>query len=101
MTSRSLLYRVLLILGLTLVAFVYLLPTFVSELPSFWKGFLPSQRVHLGLDLQGGTHLVLNVDINKVVENALDRNADEIKREIDPKYVAPKKTVLERILPQR
>jgi preprotein translocase subunit SecD len=80
-TSRSLLYRVLLILGLTLVAFVYLLPTFVSELPSFWKGFLPSQRVHLGLDLQGGTHLVLNVDINKVVENALDRNADEIKRE--------------------
>jgi preprotein translocase subunit SecD len=80
-TSRSLLYRVLLILGLTLVAFVYLLPTFVTDLPAFWKSLLPSQPVHLGLDLQGGTHLVLTVDINKAVENALDRTADEIKRE--------------------
>jgi preprotein translocase subunit SecD len=80
-TSRSLTYRVLLILGLTLVAFVYLVPTFVTDLPSFWKSYLPSQRVHLGLDLQGGTHLVMTVDVNKAVENALDRNAEELKRE--------------------
>ena len=81
MTSRSLTYRVVLILGLTLVAFVYLVPTFVTDLPSFWKSYLPSQRVHLGLDLQGGTHLVMTVDVNKAVENALDRNAEELKRE--------------------
>jgi preprotein translocase subunit SecD len=87
-TSRSLLYRELLILGLTLVAVVYLVPTFVTELPEFWKSYLPSQRVHLGLDLQGGTHLVMTVDVLKAVENALDRNAQDLKREAGEAKVA-------------
>ncbi len=82
MRNRSLLYRILLIVGLTLVAGVYLVPTFVTDLPQFWKDYLPSQRVHLGLDLQGGTHLVMTVDIEKALENSLDHNIDEIKREL-------------------
>ncbi len=88
MTSRSLLYRVLLILALTLVAFVHLVPTFVTELPGFWKSLLPSQRVRLGLDLQGGTHLVMTVEVQKAVENALDRNAEDLKREAGDAKVA-------------
>ncbi len=46
-----------------------------------WKGLLPDRRVQLGLDLQGGTHLVLTVDVDKAVESTLDRNLDDIKRE--------------------
>jgi preprotein translocase subunit SecD len=61
---------------------VYLLPTFVSDLPQFWKDYLPSQRMHLGLDLQGGTHLVMTVDVQKALENYLDHTIDEIKREL-------------------
>jgi len=80
-TRQSILYRTLLILGLVLVALIYLVPTFVTDLPAFWKNYLPSQRIHLGLDLQGGTHLVLTVDLNKAVENVLDRDIDDLKRE--------------------
>ncbi|MBP1687790.1 MAG: secD [Deltaproteobacteria bacterium] len=82
MRNQSLFYRALLILGLTVVAIVYLLPTFVSDLPDFWKNYLPSQRIHLGLDLQGGTHLVMTVDVQKALENYLDHQIDEIKREL-------------------
>jgi preprotein translocase subunit SecD len=80
--KRSILYRVLLIVGLTSVAVLYLVPTFVTDLPSFWKSYLPSQRVHLGLDLQGGTHLVLGVDVQKAVENTLEMNVEDLKRDL-------------------
>ena len=82
MKNSSLLYRVLLILVLTVLAGVYLVPSFVTDLPPFWKDYLPTQRVHLGLDLQGGTHLVLTVDIAKAIENALDHNVDDLKKEV-------------------
>lgn len=81
MRNQSLLYRSLLVAGLTIVAIVYLLPSFVSDLPEFWKEYLPSQRIHLGLDLQGGTHLVMTVDVQKAIENYLDHQIDDIKRE--------------------
>ena len=81
MTRQSILYRALLIVGLVLIAVIYLVPTFVTDLPAFWKSYLPSQRIHLGLDLQGGTHLVMTVDVNKAIENALDRDIEELKRE--------------------
>jgi len=87
-TRQSILYRALLILALVLTALLYLVPTFVTDLPSFWKGYLPSQRIHLGLDLQGGTHLVLTVDMNKAIENALDRDATDLKREAGEAKVA-------------
>jgi preprotein translocase subunit SecD len=79
--NRSLLYRILLIVGLNVVAAVYLIPTFVTDLPQFWKDYLPSQRIHLGLDLQGGTHLVMTVDVQKALENSLDHMIEELKRE--------------------
>ncbi len=79
--KNSILYRVLLIVGLTAVAVVYLIPTFVTQLPGFWKDYLPTKRLALGLDLQGGTHLVMSVDLDKAVENALDRTAADIKHQ--------------------
>jgi preprotein translocase subunit SecD len=66
---------------LVVVAIVYLVPTYVTDLPEFWKEYLPSQRIHLGLDLQGGTHLVMTVDVQKALENSLDHMIEELKRE--------------------
>src|SRR5215470_5663061 len=74
-------YRTLLVLGLTFVAVLCLLPTIWQPLPS-WLGFLSGNRVSLGLDLQGGTHLVLSVDIDQAVINSLEINADEMRRDL-------------------
>ena len=41
------------------------------------------EKIALGLDLQGGMHLVLEVKVEKAVEASLERFADDIKRDID------------------
>ncbi|MEK9628841.1 MAG: protein translocase subunit SecD, partial [Nitrospinota bacterium] len=40
------------------------------------------EKIALGLDLQGGMHLVLEVKVEKAVEASLERLADDIKRAI-------------------
>lgn len=81
MKNRSLLYRIGAVAAMLIVAIVYLVPTFVSDLPPFWKDYLPAQRIHLGLDLQGGTHLLLSVDLQKAVQNSLDQTVEALRRD--------------------
>ena len=40
------------------------------------------EKISLGLDLQGGMHLLLEVKVEKAVEASLERLADDIKRDI-------------------
>jgi len=72
-------WRISLIGIFILLSFLYLTPTLVTTLPSWWKGVLPKDKIHLGLDLQGGTHLVLEVDTQKAVEGTLDIVATDLE----------------------
>ena len=40
------------------------LPSFYSGTPGWWKTYLAPGGLRLGLDLQGGMHLVLKVNLN-------------------------------------
>jgi len=60
-----------------LAALFCLTPSLTSELPPFWKKMV--DKIPLGLDLQGGTHLVLEVDTAKAVESFLDQTASGLK----------------------
>ena len=70
---RGVAVRLTLFIIATVVSLVYLAPTFIHNLPSWWSGFMPTDRIHLGLDLQGGSHLVLEVKVEKAIENAVER----------------------------
>lgn len=70
---RGVAVRLALFMIATVVSLVYLAPTFVRNLPSWWSGFMPTDRIHLGLDLQGGSHLVLEVKVDKAIENNVER----------------------------
>jgi preprotein translocase subunit SecD len=75
--------RVILILVTTLITGYYILPSLglVEKLPSLLPGFLPpAEKMNLGLDLQGGMHLVLEVQAEKAVENATERLAEDVRR---------------------
>jgi len=52
-----------------------------------WMGYPPQDKVKLGLDLKGGMHLILKVDLDKVPENAradaTDRAIGIIRNRID------------------
>ena len=43
---------------LSVILFIPSTPLF-SHMPDWWKQYLPSKGITLGLDLQGGLHLVL------------------------------------------
>jgi preprotein translocase subunit SecD len=72
---------------LCLAALVYLAPTLTSDLPEVWKTYLPTDRIHLGLDLQGGMHLVLEVETAKAVESTLERTMGDLKENLMDKRV--------------
>jgi preprotein translocase subunit SecD len=76
--EKNLKWRGLFALGVTLVALLYLVPTLVSRVPESWpKAF--SKKISLGLDLQGGMHLDMEVRTDKAIENEVIRFKDEIK----------------------
>jgi preprotein translocase subunit SecD len=76
---KDLQWRALLVALIIAACMVYLLPSISPSLPERWKKVLPSDKIHLGLDLQGGMHLVLEVEADKAVENQLNRTVDELK----------------------
>ncbi len=71
-----------------LAAIIYLVPTFVNPLPSWWSSFLPTDRINLGLDLQGGSHLVLGVKVDKAIENNVERVRGELANVLREKGVS-------------
>ncbi|HYR96632.1 MAG TPA: protein translocase subunit SecD [Candidatus Binatus sp.] len=77
--SRSVLYRVVLFASLAIAAIVFLVPTFARPAPSWWPW---RQPVRLGLDLQGGTHLLYGVDVEQAIDNTVDRSMQDLEREL-------------------
>ena len=86
--NRNLLYRVLGVVAATLVSIVYLVPSLAPSLPSWWKSVFPDQAIRLGLDLQGGMHLVLEVQTEKALEFAVERSVEDLKRELGAAHVS-------------
>jgi preprotein translocase subunit SecD len=75
---RAVFTRVILFGIATLMAAIFVLPTFVPSLPSWWGTFLPTEKIRLGLDLQGGSHLVLEVKVDTAIENHIERIRGEL-----------------------
>ena len=68
--------RVILIIGICLIGLFLSIPNFVkdkSSLPSWW------QPVNLGLDLQGGSNLLLEVDFDTVLKERMATIEDSIR----------------------
>ena len=65
-------WRTVVVVAVMITAFIYLLP---SIKPGLW----PHKTINLGLDLQGGMHLVLQVDSDKAVESRMEHIGNEIR----------------------
>jgi preprotein translocase subunit SecD len=64
----------------TVLAVLYLIPTVVPEdkQPDIIKRHF-QKRIQLGLDLQGGLHLVYEVNVDKAVASKVDRMASDLE----------------------
>ncbi|MFQ5587701.1 MAG: protein translocase subunit SecD [Nitrospiria bacterium] len=69
--------RFITILVFLIIAVLFLLPStpIYSVLPAWWGKIFPDKGVSLGLDLRGGMHLVLEVEVEKAVDNSIERTA--------------------------
>ncbi|MGQ0694833.1 MAG: protein translocase subunit SecD, partial [Nitrospiraceae bacterium] len=69
--------RLFLLALFVMASAVYFVPSYqplYHALPAWAKAVLPNKGINLGLDLQGGIHMVLEVDEDRAVEIAVDRS---------------------------
>ncbi len=85
--NTSLKVKLGLLITLILFALMVLVPSFYPGAPSWWKKYLAPGGLKLGLDLQGGMHLVLRVDLDKAIENSLDLAASDLKEGLAEKNI--------------
>jgi preprotein translocase subunit SecD len=79
---RSLKWRFIFYAAITLFAILLFLPTLTSQLPSWYTKIIPTEKIHLGLDLQGGTHLILEAEAVKAVESYVERIKNNLKDDL-------------------
>jgi len=68
---KNLSWRLAIVAVVVIAAIIYILPT----IQPMW----PHKKINLGLDLQGGMHLVLEVDTDKAVESTIERISQEMR----------------------
>jgi SecD/SecF fusion protein len=69
---------------LVALSILFTLPSLTKDLPSW---LLSIEGMKLGLDLQGGMHLILKVDLNKALENEFDNLQQGLKDELRKKQI--------------
>lgn len=72
-------WRAILVILVTALGFLFTLPNLLPEgVRSALPPFLPHQAINLGLDLRGGSHLLLEVDTATLRARQLDSVADQM-----------------------
>ena len=61
----------------------------IPNLLSAPAGWLPWRTIHLGLDLRGGSYLLMEVDMGAVIKERLDGLADSARRSLEKAGVRP------------
>jgi len=78
---KNLTGRIIIVLIVTFAGLFYLLPSTSEKLPEWWKNKV--DKIHLGLDLQGGMHLITEVQTDKALENILNQYVQTIEELLD------------------
>ncbi|MBI4653480.1 MAG: protein translocase subunit SecD [Nitrospirae bacterium] len=83
--KKNFFWRILLIAATTILSIVFFLPStpLFSSMPKWWKDIMPDKGITLGLDLQGGLHLVFEVEGDKAVDITTERIAGSLKDILD------------------
>ncbi len=64
---------------IVILSVITIVPSFYKGTPDWWQKYMSPEGLRLGLDLQGGMHLVLQVNLDKAEEDSLELAASELK----------------------
>lgn len=87
--KKGLIWRFALIGATIILSVLFFLPStpWFESLPYWWKENLPNKGITLGLDLQGGMHLILEVETDKAVESSIDLIVNDLKSRLEEKKI--------------
>jgi len=85
-------WKVILTILLCFIGVAYAVPNVLPPEQLAWtqehlSDWLPTRTVNLGLDLRGGSHLLLEADTKKVMEERMDSLVDAARRELRKKNI--------------
>jgi len=85
--KKNVFWRFLFIGATILIAIIFFLPNtpLFKYMPDWWQKNMPNKGIVLGLDLQGGLHLVFEVEGDKAVKTTVERYAYLIKEGLSKK----------------
>ncbi|MEE8501053.1 MAG: protein translocase subunit SecD [Kiloniellales bacterium] len=73
-------WQIVLVLAVLAIGMVFAAPNLLKrETAEALPGWVPSQQVNLGLDLQGGSYLLLEVDLEFVIREQLENLVDSMR----------------------
>lgn len=90
--NKTLKWKTALLAFLMIFAGVILSPSIYKDTPDWWQKYLAPEGLRLGLDLQGGMHLVLKVDLERAIKNSLDLAASDLKEGLADREVTAVRT---------
>ncbi|PIR22765.1 MAG: protein translocase subunit SecD [Deltaproteobacteria bacterium CG11_big_fil_rev_8_21_14_0_20_45_16] len=70
--------KVVAVIASIVISLFFLIPSFLPEDSGILK-YLPGKRINLGLDLRGGIHVVLGVDVGKALDVELDHIGEQFR----------------------
>jgi preprotein translocase subunit SecD len=79
-------WRIILTILVTFLGAIFAAPNFVQVK----TGIFPSKSVNLGLDLRGGSHLLLDVDLQHYLKDQYEMLADNLRKELKQEKIGYK-----------
>jgi preprotein translocase subunit SecD len=81
-------WKVAVVLAICLAGVAFSLPNlFPRAEMERMPDWLPHQQINLGLDLQGGSHLLLEVDLQAVIDERLESLLDDVRATLRPERI--------------
>ncbi len=86
-------WKILLTVLVSLISIAYCVPTVLDAQSQAWlkanlPSWMPSQSVRLGLDLQGGSHLLLEADVDAVIKQTAEDLVTSLRTELRDEKIA-------------
>jgi preprotein translocase subunit SecD len=81
-------WKVVVVLAICVAGFAFSLPNlFPRAEMERMPDWLPHEQINLGLDLQGGSHLLLEVDLKAVIDERLTSLLDDVRTSLRPERI--------------
>jgi preprotein translocase subunit SecD len=81
-------WKIAIVLGICVLGLIYALPNlFPRAEMERMPDWLPHEQINLGLDLQGGSHLLLEVDLSAVIKERLEALVDDVRSTLRPERI--------------